>query len=108
MMNRIRIYILFHFAFPCIINFELREMHFSEIDNKENNLSLTVFYQEVATVPACGVQCPNDECCALIIYDRISRQCFGVNFMENVIYFYMYQKVLPLSDKTELYRKGNI
>lgn len=77
------------------------------MDNKENNLSLAVFYQEAATVPACGVQCPNDECCALIIYDRISRQCIAVHFMENVIYFYMYQQVLPQSDKTEPYRKGN-
>lgn len=65
----------------------------------------TKYYDDVATVLWCGVKCLNDNCCAQFLYDKISKHCIGVHNFEKG--FISFSQISGLSDKTELYRKGN-
>lgn len=102
-MNKILIFFLL--AFSTRLYCEQRGTYYSELDKRENKSPLAIFYDDVATVLWCGVKCLNDNCCAQFLYDKKSRQCIGVhNFEKGVISF---SQIPGLSDKTEMYRKGN-
>lgn len=100
-----KIFIFFLLAFSRKLNCEQRGTYFSELDKKENKYPLAIFYDDVATVLWCGVKCLNDNCCAQFLYDKISKHCIGVHNFEKG--FISFSQISGLSDKTELYRKGN-
>lgn len=100
-----KIFIFFLLAFSTKLNCEQRGTYFSELDKKENKYPLAISYDDVATVLWCGVKCLNDNCCAQFLYDKISKHCIGVHNFEKG--FISFSQISGLSDKTELYRKGN-
>lgn len=100
-----KIFIFFLLAFSTKLNCEQRGTYFSELDKKENKYPLAISYDDVATVLWCGVKCLNDNCCAQFLYDKITKHCIGVHNFEKG--FISFSQISGLSDKTELYRKGN-
>lgn len=76
-----KIFIFFLLPFSTKLNCEQRGTYFSELDKKENKYPLA------------------------ISYDKISKHCIGVHNFEKG--FISFSQISGLSDKTELYRKGN-
>lgn len=102
-MNKLLIFFLL--SFSTRLYCEQRGTYYSELDKRETQYPYAMFYDDVTTVLQCGVKCINDNCCAQFLYDKISKQCIGVhNFERGVISF---SQIPGLSDKTEMYRKGN-